>query len=113
LFFFLPLRLTTSDAKVQKDELDKRPSNSIKTLISVSEHYYQLLASDQSKTRSKHLSPQQVSNVIKSGYETLSITAKDGLDTWDRYREADERGALKRVARVAVADVRSLLGRER
>ncbi|KAI9869469.1 MAG: hypothetical protein M1813_000258 [Trichoglossum hirsutum] len=94
-------------------ELDKRPSNSIKTLISVSEHYYQLLASDQSKTRSKHLSPQQVSNVIKSGYETLSITAKDGLDTWDRYREADERGALKRVARVAVADVRSLLGRER
>ncbi|KAH0543939.1 hypothetical protein FGG08_001840 [Glutinoglossum americanum] len=90
-------------------ELDKRPSNSIATLISVSEHYYQLLTSNQSKTHSKHLSPQQVSNVIKSGYETLSITAKDGLDSWDRYREADERVMLKKVARAAVADVRALL----
>ncbi|KAI9768561.1 MAG: hypothetical protein M1840_004758 [Geoglossum simile] len=93
-------------------ELDKRPSNSIATLISVSEHYYQLLTSDQSKTRSKLLSPQQVSNVIKNGYETLSITAKDGLDAWDRYREADERVMLKKVARAAVADVRNLLRRE-
>ncbi|KAI9777102.1 MAG: hypothetical protein M1839_009058 [Geoglossum umbratile] len=92
-------------------ELDKRPSNSIATLISVSEHYYQLLTSDQSKTRTKFLSPQQVSNVIKSGYETLSITAKDGLDSWDRYREADERVALKKVARAVVADVRTLLRR--
>jgi Domain of unknown function (DUF1741) len=78
----------------------------------VSEHYYQLLTSDQSKTRSKLLSPQQVSNVIKSGYETLSITAKDGLDSWDRYREADERVMLKKVARAAVADVRNLLRKE-
>ena len=47
--------------------------------------------------------------MIKSGYETLSVTAKDGLDSWDRYREADEKTVMKRVARVAVADVRAFL----
>lgn len=48
--------------------------------------------------------------MIKSGYETLSITSKDGLDTWERYREADERSFLKRAARVAVGDVREVMG---
>lgn len=48
--------------------------------------------------------------VIKSGYETLSITSKDGLDAWERYREADERVFLKRAARTAVGDVRIVMG---
>ncbi|KAI9681358.1 MAG: hypothetical protein M1817_002641 [Caeruleum heppii] len=89
------------------------PQNSLPTLISVSSHYYTLLQeSSQSKTgrSTKSLSPQQVSEVIKSGYETLSITAKDGLDAWDRYREADEKTFLKKMARVAVGDVRHLVG---
>jgi len=50
-----------------------------------------------------------VAEVIKQGYETLSIQAKEGLDTWDRYREADERTLLKKMARAAVADVKILL----
>lgn len=62
--------------------------------------------------KSKNLSPQQVSEVIKSGYETLAINSKDGLDSWERYREADERVFLKKAARVAVGDVRELMGAE-
>ncbi|KAL7270888.1 hypothetical protein RUND412_006388 [Rhizina undulata] len=92
--------------------LAQRTSNSISTLITVSEHYYQLISENQSKTKSKNLSPQQVSEVIKSGYETLSINSKDGLDSWERYREADERTFLKKVARVAVGDIRELMGTE-
>ena len=52
------------------------------------------------------MSPQQVSGVIKSGYESLSIKSKDGLDNWDKYREVDERVFLKRVARVVVKDMK-------
>lgn len=94
------------------DGLEHRPSNSISTLISVSEHYYQLISENQSRTKSKNLSPQQVSEVIKSGYETLAINSKDGLDSWERYREADERTFLKKAARVAVGDTRELMGTE-
>jgi hypothetical protein len=64
------------------------------------------------KTKSKNLSPQQVADVIKSGYETLSIESKDNLDSWDKYREADERPFLKKVARVVVGDVREIVGTE-
>jgi Domain of unknown function (DUF1741) len=91
------------------DNLGDRPGNSIATLISVSDHYNQLITDSKSKTKAQNLSPQQVSNVIKSGYETLSISAKDGLDSWDKYREADERSTLKKVAKIAVGDVRALL----
>ncbi|PUU83026.1 hypothetical protein B9Z19DRAFT_1098869 [Tuber borchii] len=91
-------------------DLTSRPKNSISTLIAVSEHYYALISENQSRTKSKNLSPQQVGEVIKSGYETLSITSKDGLDAWERYREADERVFLKRAARTAVGDVRIVMG---
>ncbi|KAI9849016.1 MAG: hypothetical protein M1837_005907 [Sclerophora amabilis] len=89
--------------------LSARPTNSLPTLLSICAHYDELLTSQRTQSRSKNLSPAQVNGVIKSGYETLSITAKEGLDGWERYREADERMTLKKVARVAVADVRALL----
>ncbi|KAI9753267.1 MAG: hypothetical protein M4579_005240 [Chaenotheca gracillima] len=91
------------------DNLSHRPTNSLPTLLSICEHYNELLASQRTQSRSKNLSPAQVNGVIKSGYETLSITAKEGMDTWDKYREADEKVTLKKVARVAVADVKALL----
>ncbi|KAI9717069.1 MAG: hypothetical protein M1812_005004 [Candelaria pacifica] len=89
--------------------LAARPTNSIGTLISISAHYYTLLESSAPKAKSKHLSTKEVSRVIKQGYETLSIQAKDGLDAWEKYREADERVMLKKIARVAVEDVKLLL----
>ena len=70
----------------------------------MSEHYNRLINDYTSKP--KNLSPQQVSSVIKSGYETLSIKSKDGLDSWDKYREVDERVFLKRVARMVVKDIK-------
>jgi len=89
--------------------LGNRSTSSISTLISVSEHYNALLSST-STSRPKTLSPAQVSNVIKQGYDTLSITAQEGLDSWEKYREADERVALKKMARLTVGDVKVLLG---
>ncbi|EFQ35310.1 uncharacterized protein GLRG_10454 [Colletotrichum graminicola M1.001] len=90
-------------------QLGKRPSNSIDTLINVSTHYKELLAENGKKKG--NLTSIQVTEVIKQGYETLSIQAKEGLDTWDRYREADERTLLKKMARAAVVDVRELVER--
>ncbi|KAL2160738.1 hypothetical protein VTH06DRAFT_935 [Thermothelomyces fergusii] len=100
--------------------LASRPSNSIDTLVSVSMHYKALLTGgggggggggDGGKgggARSQ-LTSMQVAEVIKQGYETLSIQAKEGLDDWEKYREADERTLLKKMARAAVADVREML----
>ncbi|EGY22386.1 uncharacterized protein VDAG_03824 [Verticillium dahliae VdLs.17] len=96
--------------------LGSRGSNSIGTLISVSAHYKEMLktgAGKDAKARGAILTSVEVADVIKQGYETLSIQAKEGLDTWERYREADERMLLKKVARVAVADGRGLVGGSR
>lgn len=87
--------------------LANRPSNSIGTLINVSTHYKSMLESGGSK---KNLTSSEVADVIKQGYETLSIQAKEGLDGWERYREADERSLLKKMARATVGDVRVIVG---
>ncbi|PQE27905.1 UPF0588 membrane protein [Rutstroemia sp. NJR-2017a BBW] len=87
--------------------LGKRPTSSIDTLISVTTHYNEMLTEGGKK---KHLTSAQVSSVIKQGYETLSIQAKEGLDGWERYREVDERTFLKKVARMVVGDVRAFVG---
>ncbi|KAI2642119.1 hypothetical protein GGS21DRAFT_501216 [Xylaria nigripes] len=86
--------------------LSKRPSNSIDTLVNVTTHYKTLLESGGSK---KHLTSTQVAEVIKQGYETLSIQTKEGLDGWERYREADDRTLLKKMARATVIDVKVMV----
>ncbi|OCK88623.1 DUF1741-domain-containing protein [Cenococcum geophilum 1.58] len=84
--------------------------SSIDILVSVSSHYYTLLEGDEKgKVKTKNLSPKEVSKVIKQGYETLSIQATEGLDHWDKFREADHKMILKKVARVAVEDAKSLI----
>ncbi|KAH7075466.1 hypothetical protein BKA63DRAFT_412669 [Paraphoma chrysanthemicola] len=80
-------------------------SSPMQTLINVSSHYHSLLeGSERGKLRSKNLSPREVSSVIKQGYETLSIDANEGLDRWEKFREADFKTLLKRIARAAVED---------
>ncbi|KAI8630796.1 hypothetical protein F5Y19DRAFT_34113 [Xylariaceae sp. FL1651] len=86
--------------------LSKRPSNSIDTLVNVSAHYKTMLDSGGSK---KNLTSTQVAEVIKQGYETLSIQTKEGLDGWERYREADDRTLLKKMARATVTDVKVMV----
>jgi len=99
--------------------LSKRHSNSIDTLVSVSTHYKQMLADGVANGGKggrvkvgpgSTLTSLQVAEVIKQGYETLSIQAKEGLDSWEKYREADERTLLKKMARAAVGDVKSIVG---
>jgi hypothetical protein len=97
--------------------LANRKSNSIDTLINVSSHYKQLLTEGSggngtaARKRAANLTSAQVAEVIKQGYETLSIQAKEGLDTWETYREADERVLLKQMARAVVGDVKILIER--
>jgi len=82
----------------------------IDILIKVSAHYHDLVEAEKGKGRmSNNLSPREVSKVIRQGYETLSVPAMDGLDRWVKFREGDERGMLKRVARMAVEDTKKLL----
>lgn len=84
-------------------------SGPMQSLINVSSHYHSLLeGGENGKARSKNLSPREVSNVIKQGYETLSIDTSEGLDRWEKFREADYKSVLKRTARAVVEDAKSL-----
>ncbi|KHJ33956.1 putative chromosome 10 open reading frame 76 [Erysiphe necator] len=89
--------------------LEKRPKNSIDTLISVSAHYNHLLQGSGSEKKKKNLTSTQVASVIKQGYESLSIQAKDGLENCEKYREADKKAFLKQVSRCVVADVKNFI----
>ncbi|KAL6854037.1 DUF1741 domain-containing protein [Trichoderma novae-zelandiae] len=93
--------------------LGNRNSNSIDTLINVSAHYKQMLTERGSSEKKlpANLTTHQVAEVIKQGYETLSIQAKEGLDGWERYREADDKILLKKLARTAVGDVMGMVER--
>lgn len=98
-------------------KLANRPSNSIDTLVNVSTHYKEMLAergigggkAATGRRIGSQLTSLQVAEVIKQGYETLSIQAKEGMDSWEKYREADERTLLKKMARAAVEDVKLLV----
>jgi hypothetical protein len=83
-------------------------SGSMQTLMSISSHYQSLLQSNDKRAQSKHLSPQEVNTVIKQGYDTLSIDASEGLDRWEKFREADFKPLLKKIARTTVDDAKSL-----
>jgi hypothetical protein len=89
-----------------KDAYGLSKNSSIQTLLDVSAHYNNLL---NGRTKSKHLSPKEVSDVIKQGYETLSIEGREGLDRWEKFREADFKALLKKIARTAVEDARTLV----
>ncbi|KAL1606738.1 hypothetical protein SLS60_004145 [Paraconiothyrium brasiliense] len=92
-----------------RDAFELKSSTSMQTLVNVSAHYHSLLeGKDKGGLRIKHLSPKEVSSVIKQGYETLSIEAGEGLERWERFREADWKGILKRVARVVVEDAKGV-----
>jgi hypothetical protein len=113
--------------------------HSIDTLINVSTHFHSLLflpekdksddaasssnptTGDSSTTASpvtpaaiatikkKSLSPREVHEIIRQGYDTLSIQSHEGLNTWEKWREADRKLELKRIARCAVEDVRKVV----
>ncbi|KAJ4297512.1 hypothetical protein N0V90_005404 [Kalmusia sp. IMI 367209] len=89
-----------------RDAFNLNKSTSMQTLVNVSSHYHALL--EEGKGKAKNLSPREVHSVIKQGYETLNIEAGEGLDRWERFREADFKVILKKVARVVVEDAKNL-----
>ncbi|KAK5712681.1 hypothetical protein LTR15_011673 [Elasticomyces elasticus] len=75
----------------------------INTLIGVSQHYAEFIESQ--KAKKEHLSPREVQKIIRQGYDTLNVEAKDGDQAQVRgFREADHRSELKKIVRVVVAD---------
>ena len=84
----------------------------IDLLIQVSAHYHDLVQEEREQGRlGNNPSPREVSKIVRRGYESLSLPAIEGLDLWDRFREGEERGMLKRAARLAVEDTRKALRR--
>jgi hypothetical protein len=82
----------------------------INTLIGVSQHYQELI--DSQRAKKEHLSPREVSKIIKQGYETLALEGKEGPEAAETgYREVEYKSMLKRAARVAVADAANLVSR--
>lgn len=74
----------------------------------MSQHYQELI--DSQRAKKEHLSPREVSKIIKQGYETLNLESNDGPENGaGGYREAEYRSMLKRIARVAVADAGNLI----
>ncbi|PGH36841.1 hypothetical protein GX50_00298 [[Emmonsia] crescens] len=114
-------------------------AHSIDTLISVASHFHSLLfLADKDKhtttattttipttteagtttaatteilatSKKKNLSPREVHQIIKQGYDTLSIRSQEGLNLWEKWREADWKAELKRIARCAVEDARMVV----
>lgn len=86
------------------------PTATIDVLIQVSAHYQDLVEAEKGKGRmGNNPSPREVSKIIRQGYDSLSLPGMEGLDLWDRFREGEERGMLKRAARTAVDDTKRLL----
>ncbi|TKX21237.1 hypothetical protein C1H76_6778 [Elsinoe australis] len=78
----------------------------IDTLIGAGYHFTE--AFDKAGGNKKNVYPKDVMKVIKDGYETLSIEAREGTDHWTPYREQDHKVEIKKITRVVVADAKIL-----
>lgn len=84
------------------------------TLLSVCSHYQALLSEHQRMSKSRHLSSEEVTKVIKDGYDGIQIapssplvgSAADGVGV---YKEGEYRGILKKIWRICLADGTVLL----
>lgn len=125
------LSSTTAPSSTSSLLQSQQHGASINTLLTVSTHFLSLLfqtdkpASTTSTTtesgegaaataaaataRKKNLGPREVHQIIKQGYDTLSIQPQEGLSTWEKWREADRKLELKKAARCAVEDARRLV----
>ena len=84
-------------------------------LIGISNHFTFLLDEEKGKgstfgTGTKHLSPKEVSKVIRKGCESLRMPETEGLERWVRWREVDKKGMVKKFGRQAVEDARRVVG---
>ena len=90
------------------DVTKRSAASSMEMLISVSTHYQSLLT-EKKGSATKHFGTREIHRLIKEGYDTLSIQSKEETDQWVKYRETDHRNLIKKVTRIAVQDMRTLL----
>lgn len=83
--------------------------SSINTLISVSQHYKEMIESQRAKK--EHLSPREVNKIIKDGYESLSFDTKEDVEETLKFREVEYKTELKRITRTVVADAAALVAK--
>jgi hypothetical protein len=99
-------------------DFGKRPSAAMTTLLSVCKHYQSLLSEHQKTSKSRHLSSEEVTRVIKQGYDSIQIApsspqaAAHVEGAGGRYKEGDFRGILKKIGRICIADGSILLERD-
>lgn len=88
----------------------RNPQNlPIDLLILVSTHYQSLISAAKGAGRvGKDLSPREVSRVIREGYETLVLPEVE-TGGWERWREGEDRGLVKRWGRCVVEDGRRIV----
>lgn len=121
--------LAADSKETSTGETQDKNIAAIDILVSVSTHFHSLLfqtdktappngAADSSSkdvpkpitaARKKNLGPREVHQIIKQGYDTLSIQTREGLNRWTKWREADSKLELKRAARCAVEDAKRFL----
>jgi Domain of unknown function (DUF1741) len=104
----------------------KRPAQGMQTLLTVCKHYQSLLQDHQAKSKSRHLSSEEVTRIIKQGYDTIQLSGATtptipaphvGLDGvgatvgGGKYKESEFRGFLKKIWRICIADGTVLLDR--
>jgi hypothetical protein len=85
----------------------------IDVLISTASHFHAIIEQEKGRGRFRTaLSTKGVNQVIREGYESLEIPdlAGSGVESFDLWREGEERGMIKKVGRLAVEDVRRLVG---
>ena len=106
-----------------------KPTRALEVLLVLTRHYQSLLMTTTTTTTpinapatassssspappsAKSLSPREVLNVIRKGYETLKLPSAEGLERWDRWRESADSGnkaLIKRIGRMVVEDGRKL-----
>ncbi|KAK5136033.1 hypothetical protein LTR08_004287 [Meristemomyces frigidus] len=97
---------TTPTITTTATAVETRSRAHVETLVGVSKHYQTLIESERAKR--EHLTPREVSKIIKQGYETLSLESAQegggGQLAHDGFREVEHKVELKRIARVVVGD---------
>jgi len=98
-------------------DFGKRPSPGMTTLLTVCKHYQSLLSEHQKTSKSRHLSSEEVTRVIKEGYDSMQIPPSSPQVTASvegggvKYKEAEFRGILKKIWRICIADGTVLIER--
>ena len=85
-------------------------------LVSTAAHFHAILEEEKGEGKLRlALSAREVNRVIREGYESLEVAdvSAMGVEHFEVWREGEERGMVKRVGRMAVEDVRRLVGGSR